>query len=113
MPRGESLFEKRAEHETGFGGGRKKNACTKNDGIGDCVIYKRRGIYKRDSGYFSGRSAKSRLTAVLNLDKRNTFLDKESLRRGGRAAEGPALEKQYTSNRVVGSNPTLSARIIL
>ena len=32
-------------------------------------------------------------------------------RRGGRAAEGPALEKQYpVKNGIVGSNPTLSAR---
>ncbi len=30
--------------------------------------------------------------------------------RGGRAAEGPALEKQYpVKNGIVGSNPTLSA----
>ena len=35
------------------------------------------------------------------------------LRRGGRAAEGPALEKQYpVKNGIVGSNPTLSARWI-
>ena len=33
------------------------------------------------------------------------------IRRGGRAAEGPALEKQYpVKNVIVGSNPTLSAR---
>ena len=33
------------------------------------------------------------------------------IRRGGRAAEGPALEKQYpVKNGIVGSNPTLSAR---
>ena len=32
------------------------------------------------------------------------------IRRGGRAAEGPALEKQYpVKNGIVGSNPTLSA----
>ena len=32
-------------------------------------------------------------------------------RRGGRAAEGPALEKQYpVKNGIVGPNPTLSAR---
>ena len=31
-------------------------------------------------------------------------------RRGGRAAEGPALEKRYPVNHgIVGSNPTLSA----
>ena len=31
-------------------------------------------------------------------------------RRGGRAAEGPALEKRYpVKNGIVGSNPTLSA----
>jgi hypothetical protein len=33
-----------------------------------------------------------------------------AIRRGGRAAEGPALEKQYpVKNGIVGSNPTLSA----
>ncbi len=32
-------------------------------------------------------------------------------RRGGRAAEGPALEKRYpVKNGIVGSNPTLSAK---
>jgi hypothetical protein len=31
-------------------------------------------------------------------------------RRGGRVAEGPALEKRYpVNNGIVGSNPTLSA----
>ena len=41
-------------------------------------------------------------------------MDQYSLkeRRGGRVAEGPALEKRYpVENGIVGSNPTLSARI--
>ena len=38
-------------------------------------------------------------------------LEPSIIRRGGRAAEGPALEKQYpVKNGIVGSNPTLSAR---
>jgi hypothetical protein len=32
------------------------------------------------------------------------------LRRGGRVAEGARLESVYTGNRIVGSNPTPSAR---
>ena len=31
-------------------------------------------------------------------------------RRDGRVAEGARLESVYTGNRIVGSNPTLSAR---
>ncbi len=34
-------------------------------------------------------------------------------RRGGRAAEGPALEKRYPAKSgIVGSNPTLSAKAV-
>ena len=32
--------------------------------------------------------------------------------RGGRVAEGARLESVYTGNRIVGSNPTLSASIL-
>ena len=32
-----------------------------------------------------------------------------AIRRGGRVAEGARLESVYTGNRIVGSNPTLSA----
>jgi hypothetical protein len=31
--------------------------------------------------------------------------------RGGRVAEGARLESVYTGNRIVGSNPTLSAKL--
>ena len=31
------------------------------------------------------------------------------MRRGGREVECAALEMRYTGNRIVGSNPTLSA----
>src|SRR5580692_3271798 len=34
------------------------------------------------------------------------------VRRGGRVAEGARLESVYTGNRIVGSNPTLSASAI-
>ena len=34
-----------------------------------------------------------------------------SIRRGGRVVEGARLESVYTGNRIVGSNPTLSAII--
>jgi hypothetical protein len=33
------------------------------------------------------------------------------IRRGGRVAEGARLESVYTGNRIVGSNPTPSARL--
>ncbi len=49
-------------------------------------------------------------TLILTpLAKKATFY-RPSKRRGGRAAEGPALEKQYPAKSgIVGSNPTLSA----
>src|ERR1700726_988495 len=34
------------------------------------------------------------------------------VRRGGRVAEGARLESVYTGNRIVGSNPTLSANAL-
>src|SRR5580704_8854927 len=34
------------------------------------------------------------------------------VRRGGRVAEGARLESVYTGNRIVGSNPTLSASVL-
>ena len=36
-----------------------------------------------------------------------------ALRRGGRVAEGAALEMPYTGNCIAGSNPALSATITL
>ena len=35
------------------------------------------------------------------------------LRRGGRVVEGAALEKQYAGNRIEGSNPSLSASLLI
>ena len=48
---------------------------------------------------------------ILTLGPGTMNLELYAIRRGGRAAEGPALEKQYpVKNGIVGSNPTLSAR---
>ena len=37
------------------------------------------------------------------------MIDEQFRRKGGRVVEGAALEKQYTGNGIVGSNPTPSA----
>ena len=48
---------------------------------------------------------------IITLEPGTMNLEPCVIRRGGRAAEGPALEKQYpVKNGIVGSNPTLSAR---
>jgi hypothetical protein len=39
--------------------------------------------------------------------------DSRWLRRGGRVVERTALEMRHTGNRIVGSNPTLSAICLL
>ena len=50
------------------------------------------------------------MTCFLNL----ALLSIAGNRRGGRAAEGPALEKRYPAKSgIVGSNPTLSAMVLL
>jgi hypothetical protein len=47
---------------------------------------------------------------IITLEPGTMNLELFAIRRGGRAAEGPALEKQYpVKNGIVGSNPTLSA----
>ncbi len=54
-----------------------------------------------------------RVSAGCNAAERRYIALASRVRRGGRVAEGARLESVYTGNRIVGSNPTPSASLLL
>ncbi len=52
----------------------------------------------------------ARVARVVSQNPAAILRPVSPLRRGGRVAEGARLESVYTGNRIVGSNPTPSAR---
>ena len=70
-------------------------------------------------GYDVGRDRPASATSIEAGNRRLRPLEKcrargheMAHRRGGRVAEGARLESVYTGNRIVGSNPTLSANFL-
>ena len=70
----------------------------------------------RRSGVSGGRDSPKPLALSIaasilpaNLPQGRALADR-ALRRDGRVAEGARLESVYTGNRIVGSNPTPSAK---
>ena len=62
-----------------------------------------------DPGYRSG-SADPGVTEPGCQPPGLDYIARRDPRRDGRVAEGARLESVYTGNRIVGSNPTLSAK---
>ena len=59
------------------------------------------------------RQTKCGISFAVSFTVKRGFPRQQGRRRGGRVVEGARLERVYTGNRIEGSNPSLSASIIV